>query len=99
MEGYHILRGHVSLRIQSPGRSFFFPLSGCCVNFGRWEGEEIWICCFGTSGFFIFRWLGLGELRSFTFLIQKNVNFNNFIFPGFCVLQFFCLFFFFLDNV
>ena len=43
MEGYHILRRHVSLRIQLPGRFFFFLLSGCCVNFGRWEGEEIWI--------------------------------------------------------
>ena len=81
------------------GVLFFSPLSGCCVNSGRWEGEEIWICCFGTSGvFFIFRWLGLGELRSFTFQIQKNVNFKNFIFPGFYVLQFFC-FFFLLDNV
>ena len=75
------------------GVPFFSPLSGCCVNSGRWEGEEIWICCFGTSGVFIFRWLGLGELRSFTFQIQKNVNFKNFIFLGFYVLQFFCFFF------
>ena len=63
------------------GRSFLFfsPLSGCCVNSGRWEGEEIWICCFGTSGVFIFRWLGLGELRSFTFQIQKNVLLSVFV--------------------
>ena len=58
---------------------FFSPLSGCCVNSGRWEGEEIWICCFCTSGVFIFRWLGLRELRSFTFQIQKNVLLSVFV--------------------